>query len=181
MVWEVISSHFIALPGYDHDTLQYTCLLLLILMHWQQGSDSQSKGDQLCSAAECRIRIQGLWNRISGRLNARWQTDWAIEDHAKNLNSIALPYDQRALNPLDPTADITSPLALAIYMFVSVNFDALVTGKWLNRNRFTSNDPGKFRGPFNHLKERSGLNFNLQHYRKLHLAGSSFILNKNLN
>ena len=31
--------------------------------------------------------IQGLWNRISSRLNARWQTDWAIYDQAKKLNS----------------------------------------------------------------------------------------------
>ena len=26
---------------------------------------------------------KGLWNPISSRLNACWQTDWAIEDHAK--------------------------------------------------------------------------------------------------
>ena len=68
---------------------------------------------------------QGLWNRISGRLNARWQTDWAIEDQAKNLNSTARPYDQRAFSPLDPTAIWLWHLALAIYMFVVVNFDVL--------------------------------------------------------
>ena len=68
---------------------------------------------------------QVLWNRISGRLNARWQTDWAIEDQAKKLNSTARPYDQRAFSPLDPTAIWLSHLALAIYMFVVVNFDVL--------------------------------------------------------
>ena len=26
---------------------------------------------------------EGLWNRISSRLNARWQTDWDIEDQIK--------------------------------------------------------------------------------------------------
>ena len=43
----------------------------------------------------------------------------------KNLNSTARPYDQRAFSPLDPTAVWHSHLALAIYMFVVVNFDAL--------------------------------------------------------
>ena len=38
-------------------------------------------------------------NRISNRLNARWQTDWVIEDQAENLNSIARPYDQQAFRP----------------------------------------------------------------------------------
>ena len=52
-------------------------------------------------------------------------TDWAIDDQAKNLNWTARPYDQRASSPLDPTAGWHSHLALAIYMFVVVNFDAL--------------------------------------------------------
>ena len=53
----------------------YTCLLV-----W---SDIESKGDKLSSSAECRIRTQGLWNRISSRLNGRLQTDWVIEDQTK--------------------------------------------------------------------------------------------------
>ena len=81
---------------------QYTCLLLLISMLWHRQAIFESKGDKLSSSAECRIRTQkGLWNRISSRLNARWQTDWAIEDQAKNFNSTACPYDQRAFSPLD--------------------------------------------------------------------------------
>ena len=43
----------------------------------------------------------------------------------KNLNSIARPYDQQAFSPPDPTAIWHSHLALAIYIFVVVNFDAL--------------------------------------------------------
>ena len=46
----------------------------------------------------------------------------------KNLNSAARPYDQRAFSPLDPTAVWLSHLALAIYMFVVVNFDVLAQG-----------------------------------------------------
>ena len=68
------------------------CLLLVISMHWQQGNDFESKGDNASSSAEFRIRTQGRWNRIFSRLNARWQTDWAIGNQAKNLNPIACPY-----------------------------------------------------------------------------------------
>ena len=71
-----------------------TCLLLLISMRWHRQTTFASNGDKLSSSAECRIGTQGLWNWISSRVNARWQTDWAIEDQAENLNSIARPYDQ---------------------------------------------------------------------------------------
>ena len=43
-------------------------------MHWQQGNDIESEGEKLSSSAECRIRNQGLWNRISSRPNVRKQT-----------------------------------------------------------------------------------------------------------
>ena len=63
-----------------------------------------------------------------------WQTDWAIEDQAKkNLNSTARPYDQQAFSPLDLTASWLSHLALAIYMFVVVNFDALAQASDITR------------------------------------------------
>ena len=44
---------------------------------------------------------------------------------SKNLNSTAHPYDQRAFSPLDPTVSWLSHLALTIYIFAVVNFDAL--------------------------------------------------------
>ena len=102
------------------------CLLLLISMLWHRQAIFESKGDKLSSSAEGRIQThQGLRHQIASRLNARWQTDWAIEDQAKNLNSTARPHDQRAFSQLDPTAVWHSHLALAIYLFVVVNFDAL--------------------------------------------------------
>ena len=105
---------------------RYTCLLLIISMLWQRQAIFESKGDKLSSFAESRIRThQGLRHQIANRLNAHWKTNWAIEDQAKNLNSTARPYDQRAFCPLDPTAVWHLHLALAIYMFVVVNFDAL--------------------------------------------------------
>ena len=60
---------------------RYTCLLLLISMLWHRQAIFESKGDKLSSSAESRIRThQGLRHQIASRLNARWQTDWAIED-----------------------------------------------------------------------------------------------------
>ena len=65
---------------------RYTCLLLLISMLWHRQAISESKGDKLSSSAESRIRThQDLRHQIASRLNARWQTDWAIEDQAKKL------------------------------------------------------------------------------------------------
>ena len=104
---------------------RYTYLLLLISMLWHRQAIFKSKGDKLCSSAECRIWTRGPRHQIASRLNARWQTDWANEDQAKKLNSTARPYDQRAFSPLDPTVSWLSHLALAIYIFVVVNFDAL--------------------------------------------------------
>ena len=107
---------------------RYTYLLLLIPMLWHRQAIFKSKGDKLCSSAECRIWTRGPRHQISSRLNARWQTDWAIGDKAKNLNSTARPYDQRAFSPHGPTGPTVSwlsHLALAIYIFVVVNFDAL--------------------------------------------------------
>ena len=104
---------------------RYTYLLLLISMLWHRQAIFKSKGDKLCSSAECRIWTRVPRHQIASRLNARWQTDWAIENQAKNLNSTARPYDQRAFIPLDPAVSWLSHLALAIYIFVVVNFDAL--------------------------------------------------------
>ena len=107
---------------------RYTYLLLLISMLWHRQAIFKSKGDKLCSSAECRIWTRGPRHQIASRLNARWQTDWAIEDQAKSLNSTGRPYDQRAFSPHGPTVSWLSRLALAIYIFVVVNSDALAQG-----------------------------------------------------
>ena len=104
---------------------RYIYLLLLISMLWHRQTIFKSKGDKLRSSAECRIWTRGPRHQIASRLNDRWQTDWVIEDLAKNLNSTARPYDQRTFSPLDPTVSWLLHLALAIYIFVVVNFDAL--------------------------------------------------------
>ena len=120
------SAHSTLLPiGFRTWLWRYTYLLLLISMLWHRQAIFESKGDKLSSSAEGRIRTQGLRYLFTSRLNACWQTDWAFEDQAKNLNSTARPYDQQAFSPLDLIANWLSHLALAIYIFVVVNFDAL--------------------------------------------------------
>ena len=100
----------------------YIYLLLLISMLWHKQAIFESKGDKLSSSAESRI--------VS---DTKSPADWMPTDKLtelsriklKNLNSTARPYDQRAFSPLDPTTVWHSHLALAIEMFVVVNFDAL--------------------------------------------------------
>ena len=125
----MISEHSAHLTPLSVDFLtwlwRYTYLLLLISMLWHRQAIFKSKGDKWSYSAECRIGTRGPRHQIASRLNARWQIDWAIEDQAKNLNSTARPYDQQAFSPLDSTVSWLSHLALAIYIFVVVNFDAL--------------------------------------------------------
>ena len=118
------SAHLTPLP-FGIRTYIHTCLLLLISMLCIRQAIFKSKGDKLCSSAECRNGTRGPRHQIASRLIAHWQTDWAIEDQAKNLNSTARPYDQWAFSPLDPIVSWLSHLALAIYIFVVVNSDAL--------------------------------------------------------
>ena len=66
-------------------------LLLLILMLWHRQAIFKSKGDKLCSSAESRIWTRGPRHQIASRLNARWQTDWAIEDQAKTWTRQPVP------------------------------------------------------------------------------------------
>ena len=107
------SAHPTPLPvGLGTWLWRYACLLLSISMLWQWQAIFESKGNKLSFSVECMI-TQGFWNQISRRLNTQWQTDWAIEDQAKNLNSIARPYHQQTWSPLDPTASWLLHLALA--------------------------------------------------------------------
>ena len=114
---------------------RYTYLLLLISMLWCRQAIFKSKGDMLRSSAESRIWTRDPKHQIGSRLNARWQTDWAIEDQVKHLNLTARPYDQRAFSPIDPTVSWLSYLALAIYIFVVVNFDALAQASGIQIER----------------------------------------------
>ena len=79
------SAHSTPLPfGIRTWLWRYTCLLLLFSMLWHRQAIFELKGDKLSSSVECRIWTQMVSrNRISSRLNVRWQTDWAIEDQAK--------------------------------------------------------------------------------------------------
>ena len=73
-----------------------TYLLLLISMLWHRQAIFESKGDNLSSSAESRIRTQ----RVS---ETQSSADWMPADKStelsgiklKNLNSTARPYDQQ--------------------------------------------------------------------------------------
>ena len=62
--------------GWETKTSMYSML-------WHRKVIFKSKGNELSSSTECRIWTQGLRHLIASRLNAHWQTDWAIEDQAK--------------------------------------------------------------------------------------------------
>ena len=121
------SAHLTPLPfGIRTWLWRYTYLLLLISMLWHRQAIFESKGDKLSSSAECRIRTR----RVS---ETQSSADWMPADKPtqlsriklKNLSSTARPYDQQAFSPPDPAAIWHSHLALAIYIFAVVNFDAL--------------------------------------------------------
>ena len=121
------SAHLTPLPfGIRTWLWRYIYLLLLISMLWHRQAIFESKWDKLSSSAGGRIRTQRVSDTYS-------PADWMPADKPtelskiklKNLNSTARPYDQQAFSPPDPAAIWHSHLALAIYIFDVVNFDAL--------------------------------------------------------
>ena len=107
----MISEHSAHLtpPSVDFRTWlwQYTYLLLLISMLWHRQAIFKLKGDKLCSSAECRIWTQGPRQQIASRLNARWQTDWAIEDQAKILELDSPSLWSASIQPTWPHCQLT--------------------------------------------------------------------------
>ena len=103
-----------------------------------QANDFRIERRQVVFSAECMIRTQGVSETQS-------LADWMPADKPTelsrikliNLNSTARPYDQQAFSPPDPTAIWHSHLALAIYIFVVVNFDALAQASdfWIERKQ----------------------------------------------
>ena len=85
------SARSIPLPvGFRIFLSQYKYLLLLSLL-WCREAIFEPKGVKLSSFPECRIRTQGLRLQIASRLNACWQTDWAIADKAKTDTRQPIP------------------------------------------------------------------------------------------
>ena len=86
------STHSTSLPVCFRTWLWwYTCLLFFISMLWYRQAIFESKGDKLSSSTECRIRTQGLRHLFTSRLNACWQTDWAIDHQAENWTRQPIP------------------------------------------------------------------------------------------
>ena len=103
---------------------RYTCLLLLILMLWHRQAIFKSKGDKLCSSAECRIWTRGPRHQIASRLNARWQTDWAIEDQAKTWtrwNRVCIAPEERYV-VISETFDYQSVIKNGWVIFIAEDY-----------------------------------------------------------
>ena len=104
---------------------RYTYLLLLISMLWHRQAIFESKRGKLSHSAESRIRTQRVSDTYSPaeEMPADKPTELS-RIKLKHLNSTARPYDQQAFSPPDTTAIWHSHMALVIYIFVAVNFDA---------------------------------------------------------
>ena len=102
------SAHSTSLPvGFRTWLWRYTCLLLLISMLWHRLAIFESEGDKLSSSAECRIRTQGLRHLFVSRLNACWETDWAIEDQAIKLELDSPSLWSASFQPTRPHCQLT--------------------------------------------------------------------------
>ena len=69
----------------------YTKFVVVNFDALAQAGDVQIERRQVVFLCWMQDLNQGLWNRISSRLNARWQTDWAIEDQAKTWTLQPVP------------------------------------------------------------------------------------------
>ena len=124
------SAHSTPLPvGFRAWLWWYTCLLFLMSMLWYRQAIFESKVDKLSSSTECRIRTQGLRHLFASRLNACWQTNWAIENQTKKLELDSPSLWSASIQPTRPHCQLNfAPGSGNIYMFVVVNFDALAQG-----------------------------------------------------
>ena len=86
---------------------RYTCLLLLMSMLWHRQAIFKSKGAKLCSSAESRIWTRDPRHQFASRLNARWQTDWAIEDQAIKLELDSPSLWSASIQPTRPHCQLT--------------------------------------------------------------------------
>ena len=89
-----------------------------------QASDFRTERRQVVFLCWMPDSNQGLWNRISSRPNARWQTDWAIDNQAKKINSIARPY-------VDPLPPVSAQRPISCNKNMDVVTQHKIDGIWL--------------------------------------------------
>ena len=116
------SAHSTSLPvGFRTWLWRYTCLLLLISRLWHRQAIFESKGDTLSSSAGCRIRTQGLRHLFASKLNARWQTDWAIEDQAKKLELYSPSLWSASIQPTRPHCQLALHTYVRTYIHTNIH------------------------------------------------------------
>ena len=122
------SAHLTSLPfGFRTWLWRYTCLLLLISMLWHrqaiyihtyifvvvnfdalaQASDIQIERRQVVFLCWMQDLNPGPRHQIASRLNARWQTDWAIEDQAIKLELDSPSLWSASIQPTWPHCQLT--------------------------------------------------------------------------
>ena len=117
---------------------RHTYLLLLISMLWHRQAIFESKGDKLCSSAESRIWTRDPRHQISCRLNAPWQTDWAIEDQAKKLELDSPSLWSASIQPTWPHCQLTFAPGSGDIHICCCSFRCSGTGKRYSNRKETS-------------------------------------------
>ena len=117
---------------------RYTCLLLISML-WHRQTIFESKGDKFSSSAECRIRThQGLRHQIASRLNARWQTDWTIEDQAIKLELDSPSLWSASIQPTRPHSRLAFAPGSGDIHACCCSFPCSGTGKRYSNRKETS-------------------------------------------
>ena len=91
----------------SHLALVIYMFVVFIYVLWYRQAILESKGDKLSSSPECRIRTQGLRHLFPSRLNACWQTNWAIENQAKKLELDSPSLWSASIQPTQPHCQLS--------------------------------------------------------------------------
>ena len=134
---------------------------VVISMLWHSQVIFESTGDKLSASAECSISKPEVSKHLfASRLNANSQTEWAVDDEAKNLNSTTRPYDEWAFSTLDFTAvwfltwRWRYPCALLLISMLW-RMQVIFESKWdkLSSSTECIFDPGKLKTPIHQQTE----------------------------
>ena len=104
---------------HTHAYIHYICICIYIYIYmFVVNSDALAQAsDFLIERRQvvfpCRMQVsnpEGLWNRISSRLNAHWQTDWAIENQTKKIELDSPSLWSTSIQPTRPHCQLTFAL-----------------------------------------------------------------------
>ena len=103
-----------------------------------QASNFQIERTQVVFLCWMQDLNQGLWNQISGRLNARWQTDWAIEDLTIKLELNSPSLWSASIQPTQPHCHLAFAPGSGDIHACCCQFRCSGTGKQFSNRKETS-------------------------------------------